>query len=175
MVEGLGVGGETQLEEWLLKPVDKPDKDDNEESVIEEGQIKLFGPDESTWVATPITDESGSHALLSRRPSLDGNATRLIDPVVTMLGSFQAAFEFTLSSHDVAYDDEKTEHWDEEGQTPHYGDNGYHSETDLGVHGDLDENLGRPLLSGNSFILILHIQHSLSCSFRTKNASDYIS
>ncbi|CAM6010225.1 unnamed protein product [Sphagnum balticum] len=150
LVEGLGVGGETQLEEWLLKPADRVLEDD-EESVIEEGQIKLFGPDESSWLATPIADESGSHSLLSRHAST--HTLPLIDPMVTLLGSFQTPFDyhltshdFHLTSHDVAAE---TEPWDEEAQTPRHGDNGYHSENDLGMVGDIDETLEAPLLSGN--------------------------
>ncbi|CAM6032507.1 unnamed protein product [Sphagnum compactum] len=147
LVEGLGVGGETQLEEWLLKPADRVLEDD-EESVIEEGQIKLFGPDESSWLATPIADESGSHSLLSRHAS--GHALPLIDPMVTLLGSFQTPFDYHLTSHDVAAeDDQKTEPWDDEAQTPRHGDNGYHSDNDLGMVGDIDETLEAPLLSGN--------------------------
>ncbi|CAK9233107.1 unnamed protein product [Sphagnum jensenii] len=147
LVEGLGVGGETQLEEWLLKPADRVLEDD-EESVIEEGQIKLFGPDESSWLATPIADESGSHSLMSRHAST--HALPLIDPMVTLLGSFQTPFDYHLTSHDVAAeDDQKTEPWDEEAQTPRHGDNGYHSENDLGMVGDIDETLEAPLLSGN--------------------------
>jgi hypothetical protein len=145
LVEGLGVGGETQLEEWLLKPADRVLEDD-EESVIEEGQIKLFGPDESSWLATPIADESGSHSLLSRHAS--SHALPLIDPMVTLIGSFQTPFDYHLTSHDVAAE---TEPWDEETQTPRHGDNGYHSENDLGMVGDIDETLEAPLLSGNKY------------------------
>jgi len=145
LVEGLGVGGETQLEEWLLKPADRVLEDD-EESVIEEGQIKLFGPDESSWLATPIADESGSHSLLSRHAST--HALPLIDPMVTLLGSFQTPFDYHLTSHDVAAE---TEPWDEEAPTPRHADNGYHSENDLGMDGDIDETLEAPLLSGNKY------------------------
>jgi len=147
LVEGLGVGGETQLEEWLLKPADRV-LDDDEESVIEEGQIKLFGPEESSWFATPITDESGSHALLSRHDS----AHPLVDPMVTLLGSFQTPFDYNLTSHDVATEvDQKIEQWDDESQTPRHGDSGFYSDNDLGMVGDFDETLDAPLLSGNKY------------------------
>ncbi|CAK9883082.1 unnamed protein product [Sphagnum jensenii] len=147
LVEGLGVGGETQLEEWLLKPADRV-LDDDEESVIEEGQIKLFGPEESSWFATPITDESGSHALLSHHDS--GHS--LVDPMVTLLGSFQTPFDYNLTSRDVATeDDQKIEQWDDESQTPRHGDSGFYSDNDLGMVGDFDETLDAPLLSGNKY------------------------
>ncbi|CAM6009600.1 unnamed protein product [Sphagnum balticum] len=147
LVEGLGVGGETQLEEWLLKPADRV-LDDDEESVIEEGQIKLFGPEESSWFATPITDESGSHALLSHHDS----GHTLVDPMVTLLGSFQTPFDYNLTSRDVATeDDQKIEQWDDESQTPRHGDSGFYSDNDLGMVGDFDETLDAPLLSGNKY------------------------
>ena len=123
LVEGLGSGGETHVEEWLLKPADKPVKDDDEESVIEEGQIKLFGPDDTTWIATPITDEYG-HSLtnaLSRSAVTESRVSQFLDPVVTMMGSVQNSFQDTgLMSHDP-YEDER---WDEEAQTPRHGQQG---------------------------------------------------
>ncbi len=147
LVEGLGVGGETQLEEWLLKPADRV-LDDDEESVIEEGQIKLFGPEESSWFATPITDESGSHALLSHHDS----GHPLVDPMVALLGSFQTPFDYNLTSRDVATEDaQKIEQWDDESQTPRHGDSGFYSDNDLGMVGDFDETLDAPLLSGNKY------------------------
>lgn len=143
LVEGLGVGGETQLEEWLLRP-EKMENDDEEGSVIEEGQIKLFGPDDTTWVATQITDESGSLARLSRTANMDNRTSQYIDPVVTMLGSLQSSNNFPLFSHDVPFEDERADQWDEEAQTPRHADDGYHSDTGLG-----DDNLEAPLLHGN--------------------------
>jgi MFS family permease len=152
LVEGLGVGGETQLEEWLLKPADRLLEDD-EDSIIEEGQIKVFGPDESSWFATPIADESGSHGLPSRRTSIDIHALPLIDPMVTMLGSFQTPFDYHSTSGDIGTEDHdlKTGQWDEEAHTLvlQHGDKGYHSENDLGMVTDSNETLQVPLLSGN--------------------------
>jgi len=116
LVEGLGVGAETHIEEWLLKPSEKLAKEDDEDSVIEEGQIKLFGPDDSTWVATPIVDEFG-HSIantLSRSAMAESRLSQFLDPVVTMMGSVQNSFhDMGFMSHD---DDENR--WDEENQEP---------------------------------------------------------
>lgn len=140
LVEGLGTGGETHIEEWLLKPSEKPVKDDDEDSAIEEGQIKLYGPDDTTWIATPIVDEYG-HSLtnvLSRSAMTDSRVSQFLDPVVTMMGSVQNSYmDMGLMSHDVAYDDQG---WDEEAQTPRHGHQG--------SDGD---NLETSLLSGSKY------------------------
>lgn len=118
LVEGLGTGGETHIEEWLLKPSEKVPRDDDEDSVIEEGQIKLFGPDDSTWIATPIVDEYGQSLTntLSRTAMTDSRASQFLDPVVTLMGSVQNNFmDMGLMSHD---DDQAQ--WDEEAQTPRH-------------------------------------------------------
>lgn len=115
LVEGLGVGAETHIEEWLLKPSEKPSKDDDD-SVMEDGQIKLYGPDDSTWIATPIVDEFG-HSManaLSRSQMTESRMSQFLDPVVTMMGSVQNSFhDMGLMSQD---DDENR--WDEENQEP---------------------------------------------------------
>lgn len=150
LVEGLGVVAESHLEEWLVKPAEKMTEED--EPFVEEGQIKIYGPDESvTWVATPIVDDFGvhQHSGILQTDSHDLHSVLpLIDPIVTLLGNLQHHADQFLVSHEVYDDDHKVEQWDEEAPgTPRFGASGYHSETDMG---DVDENLQTPLLGGST-------------------------
>lgn len=145
MVEGLGVGVDTKLEEWLLQPSEL-----NPEDVVtqtEEGAITIIGPEEGVaWIATPVQatpgadDVSGGHHLLTRSFSMD--ASSMLDPMVTLVGSFQVNQDFL---QDTADDQSRNDAWDVESshQFPREA-NGHHG--DDFTAGDMDENLQTPLL-----------------------------
>ena len=154
-MEGLGVVTESHLEEWLVKPAEE---DEYEQFYSDDNQIKLFGPDESvSWVASPIVDDWGHSGPLARTRSDDwsyGSAIPKVDPMVSLIGSFQAHSDspcFMNASHDD--DLYKHEHWtDEEAPgTPRFGAHGYYSETDVAMVGDHDDHLQHPLLGGSNY------------------------
>ncbi|CAM6129022.1 unnamed protein product [Calypogeia fissa] len=151
LVEGLGVGVETSMEEWLVRPAERSDILDP--SSGEDGQITLFGPggqdEDVTWLAEPIKDESG-HGLLSRRASAD---IHFVDNVVSLFGSLQTAdldfgnFNHAEHGNDLnhEYDADVFQGDEEAGQDA----NGYSSDDthEPGIVGDLDEShLDSPLL-----------------------------
>lgn len=159
LVEGLGVGGETSLEEYLIQPADG--LGDEHEPVSENGNIKLYGPEEGlSWIAKPITNETGS--FLSRHGSVETQSVPLMDPVVTLFGSLRnlplpesgsmrsmrsTAFPELGSMWNAAerhIDDGKNDQWDEESVQKDNAGEGYESDD---AAGDLDENLHSPLLS----------------------------
>lgn len=150
----MGVVAECRLEEWLIKPTE----DEDYEQYIDGNQIKLFAPDERVnWLATPIVDDWGSqhHSGLARTGNRDLlSVFPKVDPMVTLLGSFQNTDHF-MHSREFFDDDYKPEHWDEEApETPRFGGNGYYSETDIGgMVGDRDahDHLRRPLLGGSNY------------------------
>ena len=152
-MEGLGVVAESHLEEWLIKPAEEEDY----EHYTDDNQVKLFAPDEAvSWVATPIVDDWGAHnSGLFRTGSHDlQSVLPKVDPMVALLGSFQANNDHFMNSREVYDDDNKNEHWDEEAPgTPRFGANGYYSETDMGMVGDRDndDHLQHPLLGGSNY------------------------
>ncbi|GMJ09833.1 tonoplast monosaccharide transporter2 [Hibiscus trionum] len=78
LVEGLGVGGETSIEEYIITPANG-DIEDLEISA-DRDRIKLYGADPGlSWVARPVT-EHGTLDLVSPIQS----ALSHVDPVVTI-------------------------------------------------------------------------------------------
>ncbi|GLJ44201.1 hypothetical protein SUGI_0922790 [Cryptomeria japonica] len=162
LVEGLGVGGETSLEEYLIQPADA--LGDEYEPVSENGNIKLYGPEEGlSWIAKPITNETGTQSFLSRHGSVETQSVPLMDPVVTLFGSLRnvtlpeggsmrsmrsTALPELGSMWNAAEerhaDDGKNDQWDEESVQRDNTGEGYESDD---ATGDLDENLHSPLLS----------------------------
>lgn len=146
LVEGLGVGGDTSIEEYIIG---RPDElGDNWESTMDKDKIRLYGPDQGvSWVAKPVTGQSAlgqsTLGLMSRKGSM-------VDPLVTLFGSVHEKLPETGSMlfpnfgsmFSVAENQCKTEHWDEESQKS--GD-GYASDA-AGIDSD-DNNLRSPLLS----------------------------
>ncbi|XP_038884927.1 monosaccharide-sensing protein 2-like [Benincasa hispida] len=143
LVEGLGIGGETSIEEYIIGPAEEFDGD----IADQKDKIKLYGPGEGlSWVAKPVTGQS-SLALASRQGSLI-NRSMLMDPLVTLFGSVHEKlpesgsmiFPNFGSMFSTAEPHVKHEQWDEESQR---GDD-YTSEAG-GV--DSDDNLHSPLIS----------------------------
>ncbi|XP_066377333.1 monosaccharide-sensing protein 2-like [Miscanthus floridulus] len=154
LVEGLGVGKDTRIEEYIIGPDDE---------LAEEGlapdpeKIKLYGPEEGlSWIARPVRGQSAlgsALGLISRHGSMASQGKPLVDPVVTLFGSvhekmpeIMGSMRSTLfpnfgSMFSVAEQQQVKADWDSESQRE--GDD-YASD-----HGgdDIEDNLQSPLIS----------------------------
>lgn len=151
LVEGLGIGGETSIEEYIIGPGDE--LADGEEPTDEKDKIRLYGPEEGlSWVARPVMGQS-SLALVSRQGSLANQSVPLMDPLVTLFGSIHeklpesGSMRSTLfptfgSMFSTAEPHVKHEHWDEESLQREGED---HASDTVGA--DSDDNLHSPLIS----------------------------
>lgn len=149
LVEGLGIGGETSIEEYVIGPGD--DFVDGQEPSAEKDKIKLYGPEAGlSWVAKPVTGRSSLY-LASRQGSMVRQST-LVDPLVTLFGSVheklpEAGGGSTLfpnfgSMFSTADPHARHEQWDEE--SLQRDGEGYASDA---AGGDSDDNLHSPLIS----------------------------
>ncbi|XP_027356670.1 monosaccharide-sensing protein 2 isoform X2 [Abrus precatorius] len=150
LVEGLGVGGDTAIEEYIIGPANE--LADEEDPSKERDQIKLYGPEQGqSWVARPVAGQS-SVGLVSRKGSLV-NPSGLVDPLVTLFGSVHeklpetGSMRSTLFPHfgsmfSVGGNQPRNEDWDEE-SLAREGDD-YVSDA---AAGDSDDNLQSPLIS----------------------------
>ena len=89
LVEGLGVGGETSIEEYIIGPADElPDEED---PTAESEKIMLYGPEAGqSWVARPVKGLSilgSALGVVSRQGSTANQNIPLMDPLVTLFGS----------------------------------------------------------------------------------------
>ncbi|EEF52903.1 sugar transporter, putative [Ricinus communis] len=151
LVEGLGIGGETSIEEYIIGPGDE--LPDDHEPTAEKDRIKLYGPEAGlSWVAKPVTGQS-SLALVSRHGSMVNKSVPLMDPLVTLFGSVHEKLPETGSMRSMLFPNfgsmfstaephAKHEHWDEE-SLQREGE-GYTSEA---AGEDSDDNLHSPLIS----------------------------
>ncbi|XP_004290074.1 PREDICTED: monosaccharide-sensing protein 2 [Fragaria vesca subsp. vesca] len=152
LVEGLGVGGETSFEEYIIGP-DNDLVDDHDLSV-DKDKIKLYGTEQGqSWVARPVTGQS-TIGLVSRHGSM-ASKSGIVDPLVTLFGSVHEKlpdagskgsmlFPHFGSMFSVGGNQPRHEEWDEESIAPREGDD-YAS--DAGGGGDSDDNLHSPLIS----------------------------
>lgn len=150
LVEGLGIGGETSIEEYIIGPGDE--LADGEEPT-EKDKIRLYGPEQGlSWVAKPVTGQS-SLALVSHQGSMANQSVPLMDPLVTLFGSVHEKlpemgsmrsmlFPNFGSMFSTAEPHVKHEHWDEESLQREGED--YTSEA---AGADSDDNLHSPLIS----------------------------
>ncbi|KAL0366510.1 UNVERIFIED_CONTAM: Monosaccharide-sensing protein 2 [Sesamum radiatum] len=151
LVEGLAVGGETSIEEYIIAPADELGED--EEPSADKDHIKLYGPEEGlSWVAKPVTGQSRV-SLVSRQGSLVTPSVPLMDPLVTLFGSVHEKLPDTGSMRSMLFPNfgsmfstaeapVDNEEWDEE-SLQREGE-GYMSE---GGGADSDDNLHSPLIS----------------------------
>ncbi|XP_023638170.1 monosaccharide-sensing protein 3 [Capsella rubella] len=85
LVEGLGVGKDTSIEEYVIGP-DNEDSESGHE-LPRKDQIKLYGPEDGqSWMAKPVKGQS-SLALASQHGSMLQRGGSLMDPLVTLFGS----------------------------------------------------------------------------------------
>ncbi|XP_022744005.1 monosaccharide-sensing protein 2-like [Durio zibethinus] len=150
LVEGLGVGGETSIEEYIIGPANG-DIEDPDISA-DKDRIKLYGTEEGlSWVARPATRQS-SLGLVSRHGSV-ANQSALVGPLVNLFGSVHEKLPETGSMRSMLFphfgsmfsvggNQARNEEWDEESVTREGED--YQSD---GAGGDSDDNLQSPLIS----------------------------
>lgn len=149
LVEGLAVGGEPCIEEYVIGPADEVDED--HEGRDDEDHIKLYGPEEGlSWIAKPVTGESRL-SLVSRQGSIVHQNVPLMDPLVTLFSSVHEKLPEAGSMRSMLFPnfgsmfstaEPQDEEWDEE--SPQEEGEGYASE-DGGV--ESDSNLQSPLIS----------------------------
>ncbi|KAM3306404.1 monosaccharide-sensing protein 2 [Capsicum chacoense] len=146
LMEGLGVGGDVSIEEYIIGP-------DNElaDNQDEKDQIKLYGAEEGlSWIAKPVT--GSTLGLASRHGSMANQSMSLIDPVVTLFGSVHEKmpemgsmrsmlFSNVGSMFNITENHEKTENWDEGSQKDE------ENQMSDGSGAESDDNLRSPLLS----------------------------
>lgn len=85
LVEGLGVGGDSSLEEYIIGPANEPD---GREAGPEKDQIRLYGPEEgrASLIARSVTGQA-NFDLVSRQGSLLNPNVPYVDPLVNLFGS----------------------------------------------------------------------------------------
>ncbi|KAL9244907.1 hypothetical protein vseg_018622 [Gypsophila vaccaria] len=154
LVEGLEVGADTSIEEYIIEP-DTALAEDEDPTVLKE-QIKLYGPEEGrSWVARPATGQS-MLGLASRQGSIQNPGGSLVDPLVTLFGSVHERLPDQGSMRSIIFPtfgsmfsiggkDPKNEEWDEENIS--VGDEENALEDEYDGEGDDDNNLQSPLIS----------------------------
>ncbi|XP_065854720.1 monosaccharide-sensing protein 2 [Euphorbia lathyris] len=148
LVEGLGVGADTSIEEYIIGPAN--DIIDDQEISEDKDQMKLYGPEGGlSWIAKPVPGQS-SIRLASRPGSMVNQSVPLMDPLVTLFGSVHEKHPDTGSMRSMLFPHfgsmfsvgGQPKEWDEESQ-PREGDD-YPSDTG---GNDSDDNLHSPLIS----------------------------
>lgn len=152
LVEGLGVGGETSIEEYIIGPDDELTNE--YDLAAAKDQIKLYGSEEGlSWVARPVTGQS-SLGLASRQGSIQHPISPLVDPLVTLFGSVHEKLPETGSMRSIIFptfgsmfsmlgNQPRNEEWDEESGAQ--GDE--ISDLDDGGVAESDNDLHSPLIS----------------------------
>uniref|UniRef100_A0A2P2KDA5 Sugar transporter n=2 Tax=Rhizophora mucronata TaxID=61149 RepID=A0A2P2KDA5_RHIMU len=166
LVEGLGIGAETSIEEYIIGPADE--LADGQESTAEKGKIKLYGPEQGlSWVAKQV-DGRGSLVLASRQGSMVNQSMSLIDPLVTLFGSVHEKLPDTGSMRSMLFPNfgsmlstaepqMKHEQWDEESLQREGED---YMSGDAGE--DSDDDLHSPLISRQTTSLEKDMPHPTS-------------
>ncbi|XP_059624638.1 monosaccharide-sensing protein 2-like [Cornus florida] len=151
LVEGLGVGGKTSIEEYIIGPVDELTNDQEHEE--DKDQIRLYGAEEGhSWIAKPVTGGS-TLGLVSRYGSMANQSMSLMDPMVTLFGSVHEKMPEMGSRRSMLFPNfgsmfsmldqhSKNEQWDEENLQR---DGEHHAHDASGA--ESDDNLRSPLLS----------------------------
>ncbi|CAA0833900.1 Monosaccharide-sensing protein 2 [Striga hermonthica] len=162
LVEGLAVGGETSIEEYIIGPAHEVGEKDPSPDA---DHIKLYGPEEGiSWIARPVSGHSRHNSLLSRQASTTGPNVPLMDPLVTLFTSvheklpdaggstYSTLFpNFGSMFSTTAPEPRNEQEWDEESLRPRGEDDddeaaGGGTDSDSGGT-DSDENLQTPLIS----------------------------
>ncbi|MBA0759475.1 hypothetical protein Gotri_022361 [Gossypium trilobum] len=151
LVEGLGIGGETSIEEYIIGPADE--LDESQEPGADKDKIRLYGPEEGlSWVAKPVAGQS-ILSIASRPGSMVNQSIPLMDPLVTLFGSVHEKLPETGSTRSMLFPNfgsmfstaephARNEQWDEESLQREGED--YASDA---AGGDSDDNLHSPLIS----------------------------
>ncbi|KAL8151848.1 hypothetical protein V2J09_021656 [Rumex salicifolius] len=98
LVEGLGTGGETSIEEYVISA-------ENEESTMDKNQIKLYGSERGqSWIAKPVTGGQSTLGMVSRYGSVANQSTKMMmDPLVTLFGSVHENVNTTGSMRSMLF------------------------------------------------------------------------
>lgn len=151
LVEGLGIGGETSIEEYIIGPADE--LADGAEPTAQKDTIRLYGAEEGLyWDAKPATGQSFL-GLVSRQGSMVNQNVPLMDPLVTLFGSVHEKLPETGSMRSMLFPNfgsmfstaephVKDDQWDEESQHREGEE-----EASEAAGEDSDDNLRSPLIS----------------------------
>lgn len=156
LVEGLAVGEETTLEEYIIGPA--IDQTEEHDLISEKDQIRLYGVEQGlSWVARPIKGQSNL-GTVSRHGSSLSQSMSLVDPLVTLFGSVHekipemGSMRSTLFPHfgsmfsvGGGYQQARNEDLDEE-CVAREGEE-YQSDANVGGGDESDDNLESPLIS----------------------------
>ncbi|XP_050241485.1 monosaccharide-sensing protein 2-like [Quercus robur] len=165
LVEGLDVGADASIEEYIISRVNEPN--DNREMTAGKDQIRFYSPKEGvSWVAKPVNGQS-AHGIVSHHGSLANQSSVLMDPLVTLFDSVHEKLPETGSMRSMLFSNmgsmfyegdhqSKNEQWDVESQRD--GD-GYTSDA---AGENSDDNLHSPLLSRQTSVMDKGISHSVS-------------
>ncbi|KAL9681116.1 hypothetical protein QQ045_012897 [Rhodiola kirilowii] len=148
LVEGLSVGGETSLEEYIIGPPD--DEADELDPSAGADQVKLYGSEAGvSWIARPVTGQS-SLGLVSRQGTMVNSSIPLMDPLVGLFGSVHERLPDTGSMRSALFPNfgsmfsmaghTKNEDWDDE-HVQREGDD------DTSEGGESENDLENPLIS----------------------------
>nr|XP_043617762.1 monosaccharide-sensing protein 2-like [Erigeron canadensis] len=150
LVEGLAVGGDTSIEEYMIG-LDNEDNEDQDPTAHKD-EIKLYGPQEGlSWIAKPATGQS-MLGLVSRQGTMVNSSIPLMDPLVTLFGSLHEKQPDSGSMRSMLFPNfgsmfsttgppVKDDQWDEE-SLQHEDDGDGTDAPD-----DSDDNLHSPLMS----------------------------
>ncbi|KDP43790.1 hypothetical protein JCGZ_22417 [Jatropha curcas] len=144
LVEGLGVGREGAIEEYIIGPA-------SDVEANEKGQVKLYGTEEGvSWVAKPVTGQSNL-GIMSRHGSMANQNVPFMDPLVTLFGSVHEnvpamgsmLIPSTGSMFNMTGNQGRNEQWDEANR----GDDDDDDDDGGDANADSDDNMCSPLLS----------------------------
>ncbi|KAM1062416.1 hypothetical protein ACFX15_026239 [Malus domestica] len=169
LFEGLGVGGEASLEEYIIEPANEGGE--GQAMTSDKDQIRLYGPEDgrasmlkgrASMIAKSVTGQANL-GLMSRQGSLLNPNVPYVDPLVNLFGSVHEKLlpENTGSMRSLLNlpnmgsilnmgsvlnvappgCQDKTENWDLEGN---------------GNAADFEVNVRRPLLSGQKSASIVN-------------------
>ncbi|KAE8668275.1 Monosaccharide-sensing protein 3 [Hibiscus syriacus] len=114
LVEGLGVGGETSIEEYIITPLNRDSR--LPDVSAEKDRIKLYGTEEGlSWTARPVTGQksfgfgavpqqasvqkSFRPGILSQQGSIAQSTLAYVDPLVSLFGSVHEKYSEAGSVH----------------------------------------------------------------------------
>ncbi|KAK9713405.1 hypothetical protein RND81_06G025300 [Saponaria officinalis] len=163
LVEGLGSGDDTTIEEYMIGP------GNDEEATADKEQIKLYSAEQGqSWIARPVTGQS-LLGMASRYGSMvhQGSMANMMDPLVTLFGSVHEKLPQSGSMRSAIFpnfgsmfngvNDEngRQENWE-------VGSQDEDAASDAGR--DEDDDLKSPLLSPNASVVEKDTVHPSSVS-----------
>ncbi|KAL7608230.1 hypothetical protein Lser_V15G11427 [Lactuca serriola] len=173
LVEGLEVGGETTIEEYIIGPA-------HNQPITEADKIKLFGHDEGvSLIARPVTGKS-TIGIASRQGSVSSAGAPFVDPLVSLFSSVHEKLPDAVGSKgsmlfphfgsmfSVTGNQEKHEDWDEESVGGREGDD---YQSDVPGNDDNDDNLQSPLISRQATSMEKDMIHPASSIISMRNNS----